>query len=116
MLNIFYLYEFKYLRKNIFFNQFRKSHGKAIGGIIDGCPVGISIDIDAIQLELDRRKPGQSKITTQEKKQIKLFFYLVYLKERHWNSLAFQIMNSDQKSKDYSHIKDAYRPSHTECL
>ena len=63
--------------------SFGESHGKAIGGIIDGCPAGISLDINAIQLELDRRRPGQSKIPPREKKQIKLCFYLVYLKERH---------------------------------
>ena len=54
--------------------SFGESHGKAIGGIIDGCPAGISIDINAIQLELDRRKPGQSKITTQRKEADQVVF------------------------------------------
>ena len=95
--------------------SFGESHGKAIGGIIDGCPVGISIDIDAIQLELDRRKPGQSKITTQRKEADQVVFLSGLFEGKTLGTpIAFQIMNSDQKSKDYSHIKDAYRPSHAD--
>ena len=95
--------------------SFGESHGKAIGGIIDGCPVGISIDINAIQLELDRRKPGQSKITTQRKEADQVVFLSGLFEGKTLGSpISFQIMNSDQKSKDYSHIKDAYRPSHAD--
>ena len=95
--------------------SFGESHGKAIGGIIDGCPAGISIDINAIQLELDRRKPGQSKITTQRKEADQVVFLSGLFEGKTLGSpISFQIMNSDQKSKDYSHIKDSYRPSHAD--
>ncbi len=95
--------------------SFGESHGKAIGGIIDGCPAGISIDINAIQLELDRRKPGQSKITTQRKEPDQVVFLSGLFEGKTLGTpISFQIMNSDQKSKDYSHIKDAYRPSHAD--
>ena len=95
--------------------SFGESHGKAIGGIIDGCPAGISIDINAIQLELDRRKPGQSKITTQRKEADQVVFLSGLFEGKTLGSpISFQIINSDQKSKDYSHIKDSYRPSHAD--
>ena len=95
--------------------SFGESHGKAIGGIIDGCPAGISIDVNAIQLELDRRKPGQSKITTQRKEADQVVFLSGLFEGKTLGSpISFQIMNSDQKSKDYSHIKDVYRPSHSD--
>ena len=95
--------------------SFGESHGKAIGGIIDGCPSGISIDINAIQLELDRRKPGQSKITTQRKEADQVVFLSGLFEGKTLGTpISFQIMNTDQKSKDYSHIKDAYRPSHAD--
>ena len=95
--------------------SFGESHGKAIGGIIDGCPAGISIDINAIQLELDRRKPGQSKITTQRKEEDQVLFLSGLFEGKTLGTpISFQIMNNDHKSKDYSHIKDAYRPSHAD--
>jgi len=95
--------------------SFGASHGKAIGGIIDGCPAGISIDLSEVQLELNRRKPGQSKITTQRKETDQIEFLSGLFECKTLGSpIAFQILNSDQKSKDYTHIKDSYRPSHAD--
>jgi len=95
--------------------SYGESHGKAIGGIIDGCPSGVTIDLDAIQFELDRRKPGQSKITTQRKESDKVEFLSgIFEGQTLGTPIAFQILNSDPKSKDYTHIKDAYRPSHAD--
>ncbi len=95
--------------------SFGESHGKAIGGIIDGCPAGIDIDIAAVQLELDRRKPGQSKITTQRKETDRVEFLSgIFEGKTLGTPIAFNIVNGDQQSKDYSHIKDAYRPSHAD--
>ena len=66
---------------NIFkISSFGESHGKALGGVIDGCPAGVKIDLDFINSELNRRRPGQSEIVTQRKKMILLSFYLEYLK------------------------------------
>ena len=59
---------------------FGESHGPAIGGVIDGCPAGITLDLDKIQMELNRRKPGQSAIVTHVKNRMKLFFIQEYLK------------------------------------
>ena len=95
--------------------SFGESHGKAIGGIIDGCPAGIDIDLAAVQLDLDRRKPGQSKITTQRKEDDRVEFLSGIFEGKTLGSpIAFQILNSDQKPKDYSHIKNSYRPSHAD--
>ena len=95
--------------------SFGESHGKAIGGIIDGCPAGVTIDLEAIQLELDRRRPGQSKITTQRKEADKVAFLSgIFEGKTTGTPIAFEILNSDPKSKDYAHIKDSYRPSHAD--
>ncbi|WP_411895184.1 chorismate synthase [Winogradskyella sp. A2] len=92
-----------------------ESHGVAIGGIIDGCPAGIELDFDAIQNELDRRKPGQSKIVTQRKEPDSVEFYSgVFEGVTTGTPIGFAIKNTNQKSKDYSHIKDVYRPSHAD--
>ena len=97
--------------------SFGESHGKAIGGIVDGCPAGIPIDMDAVQLELDRRKPGQSKITTQRKEDDRVEFLSgIFEGLTLGTPIAFQIVNNDQKSKDYSHIQNAYRPSHARII
>ncbi|WP_028298889.1 chorismate synthase [Olivibacter sitiensis] len=105
---------------NSFGNLFRistfgESHGPAIGVIIDGCPSQIEIDNDFIQLELDRRKPGQSKITTQRKEsdQVQILSG-VFEGMTTGTPLAMLIPNEDQRSKDYSHIADKYRPSHAD--
>ena len=94
---------------------FGESHGVAIGGIIDGCPAGIKLDFDAIQHEMDRRKPGQSKIVTQRKEPDTVEFYSgVFEGVTTGTPIGFVIKNTNQKSKDYSHIKDVYRPSHAD--
>ncbi|MDG4715757.1 chorismate synthase [Winogradskyella sp. YYF002] len=94
---------------------FGESHGEAIGGIIDGCPSGLKLDFDAIQNELDRRKPGQSKIVTQRKEPDTVEFLSgVFEGVTTGTPIGFVIKNTNQKSKDYSHIKDVYRPSHAD--
>ncbi|WP_179344934.1 chorismate synthase [Winogradskyella ursingii] len=92
-----------------------ESHGKAIGGIIDGCPAGIQLDFEAIQNEMERRKPGQSKIVTQRKEPDAVEFYSgIFEGKTTGTPIGFVIHNTNQKSKDYSHIKDVYRPSHAD--
>lgn len=94
---------------------FGESHGEAIGGIIDGCPAGLKLDLDVIQLELDRRKPGQSKIVTQRKEPDQVEFLSgIFEGKTTGTSIGFQIKNTNQKSKDYSDIKDTFRPSHAD--
>lgn len=94
---------------------FGESHGRAIGGIIDGCPAGIQLDFEAIQLEMNRRKPGQSKIVTQRKEPDEVEFYSgIFEGTTTGTPIGFLIHNTNQKSKDYSHIKDVYRPSHAD--
>ncbi|NRD19989.1 chorismate synthase [Winogradskyella eckloniae] len=94
---------------------FGESHGKAIGGIIDGCPAGITLDLEAIQNELDRRKPGQSKIVTQRKEPDTVDYYSgIFEGVTTGTPIGFVIHNTNQKSKDYGHIKDVYRPSHAD--
>ncbi len=94
---------------------FGESHGPAIGVIIDGCPAGLAIDETFIQSELDRRKPGQSKITTQRKED-DTFKILsgVFEGTSTGTPIAIVIENQDQRSKDYSHIAEAFRPSHAD--
>ncbi len=94
---------------------FGESHGKALGGIIDGCPAGMVIDFDFIQEELNRRKPGQSKIVTQRKETDQAEFLSgIFEKKTTGAPIGFIIRNENQKSKDYDHIKDAFRPSHAD--
>ena len=92
-----------------------ESHGVGIGGIIDGCPSGIHLDFEAIQFEMDRRKPGQSDIVTQRKESdVVEFFSGIFEGQTTGTPIGFIIKNTDQKSNDYSHIKDVYRPSHAD--
>ena len=94
---------------------FGESHGPAIGGIIDGCPAGLSIDFEAIYAEMQRRKPGQSAIVTQRKEEDNVKFLSgIFEGKTTGTPIGFIIENTDQKSKDYSHIKDVYRPSHAD--
>lgn len=94
---------------------FGESHGPAIGGVIDGCPAGLVLDLEAIQQELDRRKPGQSAIVTQRKEADTVEFYSgIFEGKTTGTPIGFVIRNSNQKSDDYSHIKDSYRPSHAD--
>ncbi len=96
-------------------STFGESHGPAIGVVIDGCPAGLAIDEAFIQSELNRRKPGQSKITTQRKED-DTFKILsgVFEGKSTGTPIALIIENQDQRSKDYSHIKNTYRPSHAD--
>lgn len=95
--------------------SFGESHGKGIGGVIDGCPAGIHIDLDFIQHELDRRKPGQSKITTQRKESDSVEFLSgIFEGKTQGTPIGFVIWNKDQHSKDYDNLKDVYRPSHAD--
>ena len=94
---------------------FGESHGAALGGIIEGCPSNITIDFDFVQAELDRRKPGQSKIVTQRKEsdQVK-FLSGIFEGKTTGTSIGFIIENENQKSNDYDHLKDTFRPSHAD--
>jgi len=94
---------------------FGESHGIAIGGVIDGCPAGLQIDVSAVQMELDRRKPGQSKIVTQRKEPDQVEFLSgIFEGKTTGTSIGFIIKNTNQKSKDYSDIKETFRPSHAD--
>ncbi|MAS19949.1 MAG: chorismate synthase, partial [Leeuwenhoekiella sp.] len=94
---------------------FGESHGEAIGGIIDGCPAGIEIDLDLVYRDMERRKPGQSKIVTQRKEPDSVnFFSGIFEGKTTGTPIGFNIVNTNQKSHDYSHIKDTYRPSHAD--
>ncbi|RWX00357.1 chorismate synthase [Flavobacterium cerinum] len=101
---------------NIFkLTTFGESHGDAIGGIIDGCPPGVTLDMDAIQYELNRRKPGQSAIVTQRKENDNVQFLSgIFEGKTTGTPIGFIVPNTNQKSDDYSHIKDVYRPSHAD--
>lgn len=101
---------------NIFkLTTFGESHGSAIGGIIDGCPSGLKLNFEAIQKELNRRKPGQSEIVTQRKEPDEVKFLSgIFEGKTTGTSIGFIIENANQKSKDYSHIKEVYRPSHAD--
>jgi chorismate synthase len=94
---------------------FGESHGEAIGVVIDGCPAGLELDLNFIQSELDKRKPGQSKITTQ-RKESDTFKILsgVFENKTLGTPISIIIPNEDAKSNDYNYLKDTYRPSHAD--
>jgi chorismate synthase len=94
---------------------FGESHGTAIGGIIDGVPANFLLDIPAIQLELDRRKPGQSSLVTQRKESDTVQFLSGIFEGKTLGSpIGFIILNENQKEADYAHLKDTFRPSHAD--
>ncbi len=96
---------------------FGESHGEALGGIIDGCPAGIELNFEAIQFEMTRRKPGQSAIVTQRKEADEVQFLSgIFEGKTTGTPIGFIIPNTNQKSDDYSHIKDTYRPSHADYV
>lgn len=94
---------------------FGESHGLAVGVVIDGCPAGLHLDVEFIQKELDRRKPGQSAIVTQRKEEDKIQILSgVFEGKTTGTPLTMLVWNEDAKSKDYSHIADKFRPSHAD--
>ena len=94
---------------------FGESHGKALGAILEGCPAGLALDLEKLQHEMQRRKPGQSKITTQRKEEDEIELLSgVFEGITTGTPIGILIPNSDQKSKDYAHIADAFRPSHAD--
>lgn len=94
---------------------FGESHGKGLGVIIDGCPSGIPVSEEEIQQDLDRRRPGQSRIVTQRREKDKIQILSgVFEGVTTGTPIGMIILNEDQKSKDYNHIKDSFRPSHSD--
>jgi chorismate synthase len=94
---------------------FGESHGEMVGMVIDGCPAGLDIDMDFIQYEMDRRKPGQSKITTQRKEADEVKFVSgIFEGKTTGTPITGLITNTDQRSNDYSHIQNKFRPSHAD--
>ncbi len=96
-------------------STFGESHGKGLGVFIDGCPAGLEIDEEFIRAEMQRRKPGQSKITTQRKEEDEFQIHSgVFEGKTTGTPIGILIHNTDQKSKDYGHIADKFRPSHAD--
>ena len=96
-------------------STFGESHGIAYGGIINNFPAGLEVDLDAVQHQLDRRKPGQSTIVTQRKESDTVKFLSgIFDGKTTGTPIGFTIENENQKSKDYDHISQAYRPSHAD--
>ncbi len=96
-------------------STFGESHGPAIGVVIDGCPPGIELDTTAIQHELNRRKPGQSNITSSRKEKDEFEILSgIFEGKTLGTPIAIIVRNEDAKSKDYDYLKDAYRPSHAD--
>lgn len=96
---------------------FGESHGTAIGGVLDGFPVGIVIDEDFVRAEMCRRRPGQSAITTQRNEQDEVQFLSGIFEGRSTGTpIAFMIANSNSRSNDYGNLREAYRPSHADYV
>ncbi|NRB42364.1 MAG: chorismate synthase [Pseudomonadales bacterium] len=94
---------------------FGESHGEALGAIVDGCPPGLAITVEDLQLELDRRKPGTSRFTTQRREADEVRILSgVFEGKTTGTSIGLLIQNTDQRSKDYSKIKDQFRPAHAD--
>ena len=101
--------------KNIILTSYGESHGKAVGAILDGFPEGFEIDMSYIQSQLDRRKPGQSALTTSRKESDLLDLQSgVFEGKTTGAPIHFQLLNTDAKPKDYDNLKDIYRPSHAD--
>ena len=96
---------------------FGESHGPSIGGVIDGCPAGLDVDMDEVQKQLDRRRPGQNKITTSRRESdIVKFLSGIFEGKTTGSPIGFIINNKDQISEDYMHLKDVFRPSHADFV
>lgn len=95
--------------------SFGESHGKAVGGIIDGCPAGFELDFKEIQKELLRRRPGQSKVSTQRKEPDEVEYLSgIYEGKTTGTPICFLVWNKDQKSRDYGNLEEIFRPSHAD--
>ncbi|MDO7610452.1 MAG: chorismate synthase, partial [Crocinitomicaceae bacterium] len=94
---------------------FGESHGKAMGGVIEGFPAEITLDLALVQQELNKRRPGQSELVSarNEKDQVE-FLSGIFEGKSTGTPIGFIILNENQESKDYSHIKNTYRPSHAD--
>ena len=96
-------------------STFGESHGKAVGGVLEGIPAGFSIDLEEIQKELDRRRPGQSAIVTQRKESDRVQFLSgIFEGKTLGTPIGFLVENEDQKSADYNELEKAFRPSHAD--
>ena len=94
---------------------FGESHGAAVGGIVDGMPAGISIDTDFIQHELERRRPGQSRITTDRKEADRVELLSGVFEGKSTGApIGFLVRNTNQHSKDYDNLRNLFRPSHAD--
>ena len=101
--------------KIIQLSTFGESHGVAIGGVLQGIPAGLELDTEKVQDLLDKRTPGQSRITTQRKESDTVQWLSgIFEGKTTGTPIGFVIHNQDQRSKDYSHIKDQFRPSHAD--
>ena len=101
--------------QSLVLTTYGESHGSQIGGILDGMPAGVDIDLDLVQQALDRRRPGQSHLTTERNEEDKVTFHSGLFEGRTTGTpIAFSIPNKDQRSKDYGQLKDVYRPSHAD--
>ena len=95
--------------------SFGESHGEALGGVIDGCPAGVPLSLEKIQCELDRRKPGQSSVTTSRKEEDRVEVLSGIFEGMTTGApIGFIIRNRDQRSQDYEEVKDLFRPSHAD--
>ena len=105
---------------NTFGNLFRlttfgESHGAAVGGVVDGFPAGIEIDTAFVQEELNRRRPGQSKITTARKEADEVEFLSGIFEGRSTGCpIGFIVRNTNQHSSDYENLRNVFRPSHAD--
>ncbi|HOP44674.1 MAG TPA: chorismate synthase, partial [Flavobacteriales bacterium] len=94
---------------------FGESHGPAIGGVIDGCPSGLKLDLEAVQQELDRRRPGSTPLGTSRKESDRVEWLSGILDGVTLGSpIGFLMRNTDARSGDYDHLKDVYRPGHAD--
>ena len=96
-------------------STFGESHGKAMGGVIEGFPAGVSVDVQLVRQELNKRRPGQSEVVSaRNEKDAVEFLSGIFEGKSTGTPIGFTIYNNDQKSKDYSHLKNTYRPSHAD--
>lgn len=101
--------------KNFRLMSFGESHGVAVGGVIEGCPPGVEISVEEIQNELNRRKPGQSDVSTPRKEDDEVEILSgIFEGKSTGMPIGFMVRNHNQNSKDYNHLKDLYRPSHAD--